>query len=243
MPLAVSVVPSIGSTATSHSGPVPSPTSSPLNSIGALSFSPSPITTTPFIWTVAIILRIASTATPSAPSLSPRPTQRAAARAAASVTRTSSNARLRSGASGKASDPPDVAVMRGAYRRSSGVAAHRGLLHREPHLAARGQAELGHRRGSHVREEAVLPGHQQAYGVAMGREARDRPRPAVTGRPRRLRERDRDCARTEGEEAVTLGQHVQADQARHVTGQRARRHLPRPSHLDQPPLVEHPDDV
>ena len=47
MPLAVSVVPSIGSTATSHSGPVPSPTCSPLKSIGALSFSPSPMTTTP----------------------------------------------------------------------------------------------------------------------------------------------------------------------------------------------------
>ena len=30
MPLAIIVVPSIGSTATSHSGPVPSPTSSPL---------------------------------------------------------------------------------------------------------------------------------------------------------------------------------------------------------------------
>ena len=30
MPLAISVVPSIGSTATSQSGPVPSPTSSPL---------------------------------------------------------------------------------------------------------------------------------------------------------------------------------------------------------------------
>ena len=29
-PFAVSVVPSIGSTATSHSGPLPSPTSSPL---------------------------------------------------------------------------------------------------------------------------------------------------------------------------------------------------------------------
>ena len=41
---------------------------------------------------------MASTAAPSAPSLSPRPIQRAAARAAASVTRTSSMARLRSGA-------------------------------------------------------------------------------------------------------------------------------------------------
>ena len=98
MPLAVSVVPSIGSTATSHSGPVPSPTSSPLKSIGALSFSPSPITTTPLIDTELISTRIALTAAPSAPFLSPRPTQRPAAIAAASVTRTSSRARLRSGA-------------------------------------------------------------------------------------------------------------------------------------------------
>ena len=30
IPLAASVVPSMGSTATSHSGPVPSPTTSPL---------------------------------------------------------------------------------------------------------------------------------------------------------------------------------------------------------------------
>src|SRR4051794_16051317 len=81
--------------------------------MGALSFSPSPMTTTPRIWTVAIICRIASTATPSAPSLSPRPTQRAAASAAASVTRTSSSARLRSGESGAASR---LSVMRGAYR-------------------------------------------------------------------------------------------------------------------------------
>ena len=35
MPLAHSRVPSIGSTATSQAAPVPSPTSSPLNSIGA----------------------------------------------------------------------------------------------------------------------------------------------------------------------------------------------------------------
>src|ERR1700742_3814267 len=43
--------------------------------------------------------RIASTAAPSPPSLSPRPTQVPAAMAPASVTRTSSKARLRSGAS------------------------------------------------------------------------------------------------------------------------------------------------
>src|SRR4051812_38623448 len=42
---------------------------------------------------------MASTAAPSPPFLSPRPTQRPAAMAAASVTRTSSMARLRSGAS------------------------------------------------------------------------------------------------------------------------------------------------
>ena len=73
MALAVSVVPSIGSTATSNSGPVPSPTRSPLNSIGAWSFSPSPMTTTPSMPTVLISTRMALTATPSAPFLSPAP--------------------------------------------------------------------------------------------------------------------------------------------------------------------------
>ncbi len=64
---------------------------------GASSFSPSPITTMPSIGTVSSRRRIASTAAWSAASLSPRPVQRAAASAAASVTRTSSSARLRSG--------------------------------------------------------------------------------------------------------------------------------------------------
>ena len=97
-PCAVSVVPSIGSTAMSVSGGVPSPIFSPLNSIGALSFSPSPMTTMPSIGTVESTVRMASTAAPSAPSLSPRPIQRLAAIAAASVVRTRSRARLRSGA-------------------------------------------------------------------------------------------------------------------------------------------------
>src|SRR5918999_4742263 len=66
--------------------------------MGALSFSPSPITTTPSMATVSSIRRMASTAAWSAASLSPRPIQRPAASAAASVTRTSSSARLRSGA-------------------------------------------------------------------------------------------------------------------------------------------------
>src|SRR5436190_22166601 len=47
--------------------------------------------------TVSSTRRIASTAAWSADSFSPMPTQRAAASAAASVTRTSSRARLRSG--------------------------------------------------------------------------------------------------------------------------------------------------
>jgi len=81
----------------SVSGGVPSPTRSPLNSIGASSFSPSPMTMTPSMATDASTTRMASVAAPSADSFSPRPIQRAAARAAASVTRTSSMARLRSG--------------------------------------------------------------------------------------------------------------------------------------------------
>ena len=97
-PFAVRFVPSSGSTATSTSGPVPEPTSSPLKSIGASSFSPSPITTTPAIVVVSSIRRMPSTAAWSAEILSPRPIQRPADIAADSVTRTSSSARLRSGA-------------------------------------------------------------------------------------------------------------------------------------------------
>src|SRR3954454_23184692 len=66
--------------------------------MGASSFSPSPITTTPRIETLSSTKRMASTAAWSALSFSPRPIQRAAAIAPASVTRTSSIAMLRSGA-------------------------------------------------------------------------------------------------------------------------------------------------
>src|SRR5665213_28103 len=54
------------------------------------------MTTVPFMSTDASAFRIASTARPSAPILSPRPWSGAAARAPASVTRSSSSARLRS---------------------------------------------------------------------------------------------------------------------------------------------------
>src|SRR5712692_2436646 len=85
----------MGSTATSTSGSRPFPISSPKYSIGASSFSPSPITTVPFMSTVASDERIASTARASAAVLLPRPCRGAAASAPASVTRNSSRARLR----------------------------------------------------------------------------------------------------------------------------------------------------
>ena len=73
----------------------PAPTVSPLASMGAWSFSPSPMTTRPMNSTTERWSRMASTAAASAASLSPLPSQRAAATAADSVTRTISSARLR----------------------------------------------------------------------------------------------------------------------------------------------------
>src|SRR3989440_5130616 len=76
--LAQSVVPSSGSTAMSTLGPVLRPTSSPMNSIGASSRSPSPITTVPWIGSLLSSRRIASTAAWSAAFSLPRPRRRAA---------------------------------------------------------------------------------------------------------------------------------------------------------------------
>src|SRR5438034_278808 len=94
-PEAVRLVPSMGSMATSTSGSRPLPIDSPKYSIGASSFSPSPITTVPRMSTEVSDSRIASTARRSAASLLPLPCSGAAARAPASVTRSSSRARLR----------------------------------------------------------------------------------------------------------------------------------------------------
>src|ERR671937_190362 len=96
--LAHSVVPSSGSTAMSSFGPVFMPTFSPMNSIGASSRSPSPITTVPSIGSLLSSRRMASTAAWSAAFSLPRPVQRAAATAARSVTRTISSVRTRSSA-------------------------------------------------------------------------------------------------------------------------------------------------
>src|SRR4051794_19431730 len=189
MPIAVSLVPSIGSTATSHSGPEPSPPRSPLNSIGASSFSPSPITTTPFIDTVPIRWRMALTATPSAPFLSPLPTQRPAAMAAASVTRTSSSARLRSGdvgatasASGKwESDMrPMLSVGPRHGRRHRGHEHASGAFHDHIRGLDRGhgpgsgdQSELVGRVGGHQGHDPVRAADQldlSHHGVLLDRD-------------------------------------------------------------------------
>ena len=79
------------------------------------------MTTTPAIVTVSSISRIPSTAAWSAAFLSPRPTQRPAPIAAASVTRTSSSARLRSGIA-----PERRLLVNGARRACSRaqIAAH-----------------------------------------------------------------------------------------------------------------------
>src|SRR5450759_1140596 len=72
----------MGSTAMSVFGGDPSPMRSPLKSMGALSFSPSPMITTPSMAILESTMRMALTAAPSAPSLSPRPIHRDAAMAA-----------------------------------------------------------------------------------------------------------------------------------------------------------------
>ena len=96
--LAHSVVPSSGSTAMSTLGPCLVPTFSPMNSIGASSRSPSPITTVPSIGSLLSSRRMASTAAWSAAFSLPRPRSRAAETAARSVTRTISSVRMRSSA-------------------------------------------------------------------------------------------------------------------------------------------------
>ena len=77
-------------------GPDLLPTFSPMNSIGASSSSPSPITTVPSIGSLLSSRRIASTAAWSEALSLPWPRSRAADTAARSVTRTISIDRTRS---------------------------------------------------------------------------------------------------------------------------------------------------
>src|SRR3954471_20613454 len=119
------------------------------------------MTTTPFIDTVETSCRIALTAAPSAPFLSPRPTHRPAAMAAASVTRTSSSARLRSGRSPPTrSDPGTLESDMWAIVATSGLQQdhrHLGRLHAGPHLLVLAQAEVRDGGRRHLGDDSRLP--------------------------------------------------------------------------------------
>src|SRR5690349_18689094 len=102
------------------------------------------MTTTPFIDTVETSCRMALTAAASAPFLSPRPTHRPAAMAAASVTRTSSRARLRSGCSAPTRNEPGTPAwdMTGSYPQSENDQSDLGRLDARPHLVAFLQSQV-----------------------------------------------------------------------------------------------------
>src|SRR6476659_1397245 len=109
--------------------------------------------------------RMASTAAPSPPSLSPRPTQRPAAIAPASVTRTSSRARFRSGASRRA------ALMR-PILPLVGPGSGAGILADMTTPPEPGQMATGHPGG-----EPEDAGHD-GFGADHGGYAVPAPRPA-----------------------------------------------------------------
>jgi len=97
-PLEMLVVPSIGSIAISNCG-VPGsqvPSCSPLKIPGALSLTPSPMTTSPQMFMRSNMPRMASLAAASAASLSPRPSHFRELSAAASVARRKSISIMRS---------------------------------------------------------------------------------------------------------------------------------------------------
>src|SRR5262245_21070579 len=132
--LAHSVVPSSGSTAMATCGPALRPTFSPMNSIGASSRSPSPITMVPSIGSLLSSRRIASTAAWSAAFSWPWPRNRAADTAARSVTRTISSVRIRSsnscGGTEICVDILSLLKSLGTLRtRTNNSKAHETLLH------------------------------------------------------------------------------------------------------------------
>src|SRR4051812_34524170 len=134
--------------------------------MGASSFSPSPMTTTPSIDTVSSSSRMASTAAPSAPSLSPRPTQRAQASAAYSVVRTSSSARLRSGRWPR-SDAASAVVVTGAALQDAG---------RFTGVGVRGLAEVpGYEHGCAGQEPDEVAVAERDLAVGLARLAEDDP--------------------------------------------------------------------
>src|SRR6202020_414776 len=129
--------------------------------------------------------RIAPTAAPSPPSLSPRPTQRPAAMAPASVTRTSSRARLRSGASRReaalmVADCPREGLPLGSWdtRACDDAAGADGQTGQAPAAAGRPGHVLVdraagsglHRAGGHGRDVLVFAGwNKPRTGAALPR--------------------------------------------------------------------------
>src|SRR5262245_34486909 len=127
--------------------------------MGASSFSPSPITTTPSIATVFRTSRMASTAAWSAAFLSPRPSHRPAASAAASVTRARSMARLRSGAwcaSTAGTVPPD---RLGEKRRNGAISGARALA-RDRQVRRHGLGDL-HPLGALLDDDSLLDARER----------------------------------------------------------------------------------
>src|SRR4051812_48684845 len=103
---------------------------------------------------------MALTAAPSAPFLSPRPTHRPAAMAAASVTRTSSSARLRSGRSPPTrSDPGTLESDMWAIVATFGLQQNDrdlGRLHARPALVVLTQPQVCDRLGRDLRNDRRL---------------------------------------------------------------------------------------
>src|SRR5918994_4938766 len=134
------------------------------------------MTTTPSIETVSRSIRMASTAAPSAPSLSPRPIHLALASAAYSVVRTSSIARLRSGParltpSGGAPTSTRASIGRGRY-----YAPPVGVGRREARPAKSERPKLDHARWLArlgVDRLAQIAGNQQAGGGDQADEVAD----------------------------------------------------------------------
>src|SRR5205823_2296014 len=132
------------------------------------------MTTMPFIETVETSWRMALTAAWSAPFLSPRPTQRPAAIAAASVTRTSSSARLRSGCSPPTrSEPGTLESDMATFVPPSGRGSDGAIVATSP--LEHDHGDLGR---LHARPDALVAAQPQVRD-RLGRDFCDDGRPAV----------------------------------------------------------------
>ena len=145
------VVPSMGSSAISKRGEFlfPLPSLSPRKMPGALSFIPSPITTSPRISTRSKTPLIASQAAWSAASLFPRPSQWMAFNAAFSVARTNSNSTVRS-----MSCKLSIAKASRNYKETAWKSSREGEVPPEP-IFLRGSEDFAARREPRPPRDAV----------------------------------------------------------------------------------------